>query len=434
VTVPGRLAVIVPTTGAALRLLTLAPRPGLPHGAAFAEGDYRPLALSPDYRALAGPEGPIARHLGQPIPPHELRLSGAPETGRSWEAPLALAHLLLARGWSLTADPAEADLTLWATGAVDLDLALLPGDYAPERKAMLSLDILKRARSGTVAVLPPGPGRDEAAAIFRQADIRVLLPETLAEVLAELNPTRHAPPAEPSTRPAPKAPTKSFAAHTALWTGALGATAALALAVGLFDPMLGRISPAPSPTPDLPQPVVALDPEEVGSKTTDTLTSTDPSGETPEPPIKGVSGDETETEPATDPPAEPEPEAATPAPAAKLPPPITLSEIHAAPGATCRSALFDPAQRILKPLDWTTKGFAPTTFTPTLCGIALVTADGTPPPVPTATPPGALLDAGAPLGSLHLFLRLDAQNLVYTFPDPREGATAPLTHEIQAPN
>lgn len=74
-TAPGRLAVILPTTGVALRLLSLVPRPGLPHGAAFAEGDYRPLALSPDYRALVGPEGPIARHLGLPIPPHELRLS-----------------------------------------------------------------------------------------------------------------------------------------------------------------------------------------------------------------------------------------------------------------------------------------------------------------------------------------------------------------------
>ena len=50
--------------------------------------------------------------------PHELRLSRSFDTGRSWEVPVALAHGLLARGHAIVAEPAEADLILWATGAV----------------------------------------------------------------------------------------------------------------------------------------------------------------------------------------------------------------------------------------------------------------------------------------------------------------------------
>jgi hypothetical protein len=59
-----RVLAVVPTTGGPLLLRRLALRPGFSHPAAFAEGAHRSLALSADYRALAGPEGPVARHLG----------------------------------------------------------------------------------------------------------------------------------------------------------------------------------------------------------------------------------------------------------------------------------------------------------------------------------------------------------------------------------
>ena len=164
-----RFAVLIPTTGAVLHLRALVPRPGLPHGAAFAEGDYRPLPLSTDYRALAGPEGPIARHLGGPLVPHELRLSGAPDSGRSWEAPVVIAHLLLADGWTLVQADDDPDLTVWATGAVDLDLRLLEGDYALGRK----VDVSAPSLTGSVlAVLPPD--QEQSAAKSAEAATRCL--------------------------------------------------------------------------------------------------------------------------------------------------------------------------------------------------------------------------------------------------------------------
>jgi hypothetical protein len=125
---------------------------------------------------------------------------------------------------------------------------------------------------------------------------------------------------------------------------------------------------------------------------------------------------------------------AEPVEAAPLPPAVTLSEIHVAPGATCRAALFDPALRELRPLAWTPEGFPPSTFAPSLCGIALATADGSPPPALTVTPEDAFLIAEAPPGSLHAILREGVQNVVYTFPDPRDGATQPLSHEINTSN
>lgn len=432
-TAPGRLAVILPTTGVALRLLSLVPRPGLPHGAAFAEGDYRPLALSPDYRALAGPEGPIARHLGLPIPPHELRLSGAPESGRSWEAPVALAHLLLARGWTLTPDPAEADLTLWATGAVDLDLTLLPGDYAPERKVALSLELLSKARA-SLAILPPGTGREAADAALRSEGIATLLPKTLAEVLKALT----ASPKAAMIAPEVARPTRSTPSLRLRWIAAalVLAAGAAAFVAGAFDPWLNveqtvsaglkdPITPEPAIQEDakpevIPEPVTAT--ASGGDPAVDPAVSPDPAEATTPDPVASETAANTDA-----PPAEPT-EAAPPAPN------ITLAEIHAVDGATCRRALFDPALRRLQPLNWAPEGFPTSTFAPTLCGIALTTPDGSPPAAATATPPDAFLPADAPTGSLHLFLRAGLQNVLYTFPDPRDGASTPLSHEIKAPN
>jgi len=397
VTGPGRLAVLVPTTGAILRILTLVPRPGLPHGAAFAEGDYRPLPLSPDYRALTGPEGPVARHLGGQIAPHELRLSGAPDSGRSWEVPVALAHLLLARGWTLTPDWAAADLVIWATGAVDLDLTMLPGDYAPERKVALSTSLLAKARKA-VAILPPGPGFEAAEAALTAAGIATLSPKTLTEALAALTPAQA--PQAAKVVPAPKA----AARNPIVIVAALVAATAVAAGIAVIDLSPKAYAPITNPK----TPVAAAD----------------------DPPMTNVA-------PAPIPAAQdaPRPSGEVPPPdPMDAPPPLTLSEIHAAPGASCRAALFDPAQRHLTPLLWTPEGFPPSTFAPDLCGMALATTDGSPPPALTVTPSNAFVIADAPSGSVHALLSAGVQNVVYTFPDPRDGATQPLSHEIKQPN
>ena len=368
-----RLAVIVPTTGAALHLCALSPRPALPHGAAFAEGDYRPLPLSPDYRALAGPEGPLARHLGAPLPPHELRLSGAPDGGRSWEAPVALAHLLLAREWALVQD--EADLTLWATGAVDLDLRLLPADYALARKVDLSRGALP---AGSVAVLPPGPGREEARAALEEMGVRVLTPDTLAGVADILDAGGAAP---VSRRRLP------------LWPG-MAALGAVALAIGAIA-LFGRGDGITTVSADIPDPVDMP------------VVETPPDPEPVNPPPEEIA--------QTEPPGPPEG--------------VTLTLLRPAPGATCRSALFDAARRVAEPVAWIDGAYAPTPLDPTLCGISVSTG-GTAPAV-TAEPADAFVTAPGPDSARVLFLRDGVRNVVYSFPVSTNGAQdAPIRHEL----
>ncbi|MGE7417039.1 hypothetical protein [Methylobacterium tarhaniae] len=165
---PASILVVVPTTGGLVVLRSLKRRPGLPASAAFAAGDYRPLPWSGDYAGLAASGGPLSRLAGGDAGPYELRLSGSFDAGRSWEVPVCLAHGLLARGHSLTADPEAADLVLWATGAVDLDLAVLPGDYALLDKLARSRDLLAAAAGADLAVLlPDGPEAAEAVRAFR---------------------------------------------------------------------------------------------------------------------------------------------------------------------------------------------------------------------------------------------------------------------------
>lgn len=157
---PVSILVVVPTTGGPVVLRSLKRRPGLPASAAFAAGDYRPLPWSGDYARLAAAGGPLSRLAGEVSEPYELRLSGSFDAGRSWEVPVCLAHGLLARGHSLTADPEAADLVLWATGAVDLDLAVLPGDYALLDKLARSATCSRRRRAPTSrSSCPTGPRR-----------------------------------------------------------------------------------------------------------------------------------------------------------------------------------------------------------------------------------------------------------------------------------
>ncbi|KQP70790.1 hypothetical protein [Methylobacterium sp. Leaf112] len=160
--------VVVPTTGGPLVLRGLTARPGMPTSAAFAVGDYRPLPWSGDYARLAAEGGPLSRLPGITAGPYELRLSGSFDAGRSWEVPVCLAHGLVARGFRLTPEPSEADLVVWATGAVDLDLAVLAADYALLDKIERSRDLMtEAARADLYVLLPSGPEAAQAERIFR---------------------------------------------------------------------------------------------------------------------------------------------------------------------------------------------------------------------------------------------------------------------------
>ncbi|TGE01748.1 hypothetical protein [Methylobacterium nonmethylotrophicum] len=204
---PTSVLVVVPTTGGPVVLRSLRSRPGLPASAAFAAGDYRPLPWSGDYARLAAAGGPLSRLADVDAGPYELRLSGSFDAGRSWEVPVCLAHGLVARGYALTTEPEAADLVLWATGAVDLDLAVLPGDYALLDKVARSRDLLATAERADLAVLlPEGPETEEAERAFGalgRARPPVLLPGAdVPGALATL--LRPVPPAVPTARRHPR--------------------------------------------------------------------------------------------------------------------------------------------------------------------------------------------------------------------------------------
>ncbi|KAB7787064.1 hypothetical protein [Methylorubrum populi] len=380
--------VVIPTTRGPLRLRALNPRPGLPAPAAFADGDYRPLPWSADYARLCAPGGPLAR-LDGPRTPHELRLSGSFDAGRSWEAPVCLAHGLAARGHRLAAEPAQADLILWATGAVDLDLAVLPGDYALLDKIERSRALLAEAPDVPLAVLlPEGVERASAEAAFRAferaAAPRVLPSGSIWEALEALTrPTeaiRRDPPREPSRR---------------LWRLALPAGAVTAAGLIALTTLGAR--QAALVDPDVP-------------------------------PTTGTAS------------AEPAP--ALPPSTAETSLALRVEELRAPPGSSCRRVAFgaDPPERRPVARDDGDR-LVPSRLVPELCGLAFATAPGLrlaigPELRAAALPPVRLAD-----GAQGYFLREGGrQNLVYAvqaLPEakasPEAGALAPggrLVHAL----
>lgn len=176
-----KFSMIIPTTRRPVVIRGLAERPALPASFAVAEGNYRSLDISPDYDQLLGINGPLANVLGRDgLMSHELRLSEAFEAGRSWEVPVCLAHQLIAAGWTLVPEIGDADIVCWATGAVDLDLSIVPDQYFVPTKLATSLELLKgRAKGSEVAILIP-KGADmndldaDSRALLDQPDVASL--------------------------------------------------------------------------------------------------------------------------------------------------------------------------------------------------------------------------------------------------------------------
>lgn len=380
---PRSVLVVVPTTGGPLRLCALQPRPGLPASAAFAQGDYRPLPWSADYARLAAPGGPLARLPGMAGVPHALRLSGSFEAGRSWEVPVCLAHGLIARGLRLAAEPGEADLVLWATGAVDLDLAIQPGDYALLDKLARSRDLLAGAPQADLAVLlPQGPEREEAERTFGalgRARPPVFLPS--GSVPAAL---------DALTRPAATEPAAPGRSRFAL-PAAVAAGLAVAAALGTLQ---GR-------TPS-------------GSRADEPLA---PAAQTAE----------------AEPPGPPAPVRETPAAA----PVVLVEELIAPARSSCRRVAFgaDPAERRPVPAEGEGRLRA-SRLVPDLCGLAFrPAAPGARIEVGPELRSAALPPAILPDGAQAYYLREGSrQNLVYSAQAVPEAGAPPsggrLTHAL----
>ncbi|MCF3932397.1 hypothetical protein L1787_03075 [Acuticoccus sp. M5D2P5] len=156
-----RVAVLVPTTGGLARVVRLEEKPHLGQSTVTGEGDFRPLPIAADYHRLA--DGPL-RALGDQTGPFHLTLSGRVEDGRSWELPVLIAHRFAAHG-AVFAPVAEADIVVWATGAVDGTLAPAgAARHIGEKLAHSQILAEARPEARLVVALAPGPAAQEALA------------------------------------------------------------------------------------------------------------------------------------------------------------------------------------------------------------------------------------------------------------------------------
>jgi hypothetical protein len=335
-----KFAVIIPTTGGPLLIRHLRPRPALPSSSVFAEGDFRPLTWSGDYARLCAKEGPLQR-IVPALVPHELRLSGSFDAGRSWEVPVALAHLLLARGHEIVGSIDDADAVLFATGAVDLDLAPIAGDYALldklERLKSSRLDLAKAGKR-LFLLLPSGP--EQAAAHDRSAsDVphAVILPSDNLPAIAARIDSVTAPKAVMPLGHATAAPVS----RRGLWTAA----ALITLSVGA-----GGVYAWQRHMPI--KPAVVLEERE--------HMPTPGSNIAPEQPNKGKTG-----------------ERETLSPPPKPKPLLAMDELRAPTGGSCKAVLFGSARPTRKPVVISDDRQAPTSrWDDTLCGVALKPALG----------------------------------------------------------
>ena len=195
-----RVSVLVPTTAGVIPVVSVRRRPQLPASFVCVHGDYRPIEISAGFDRLVGPGGPLASgRLGFEAGSFEVSLAAPIESGRSWELPLSIACLLVARGAAVVPLNEQPDLVIWATGALDIDLMIVMASYHLKQKLTL-----------TEVALPPGarclvllPASDEPtpAAAFGQV-VRV---SSLAEAVQTLDISTTGPPPGPSPKKARQA-------------------------------------------------------------------------------------------------------------------------------------------------------------------------------------------------------------------------------------
>ncbi len=146
---PGRKkCVVIPTTGGLVWVRGLKKRPRLKSSYAIMDGDFRPLKLSKDYHYFVS--GPLTL-VNDPPDIFELSLSDNIDSGRSWEFPTLVAHLLEKQQNLVFADRQSLEEhgdpghdLIWATGMLDPDLAPVAADYMLARKLELSRPLFEK--------------------------------------------------------------------------------------------------------------------------------------------------------------------------------------------------------------------------------------------------------------------------------------------------
>jgi hypothetical protein len=161
-----RVLVLLPTTGKLNRVLRIDPYPDLAHSFVVRQGDVERLPITRKYADLTSQGGPLAA-LGPPVKPglYRLLLAGPIDAGDSWQLPVLLAHVAVALGKKLADEPAEGDVVLWSTGAVDVDLNIVDHDYRLPAKIACSRAALQEAvaAGAQIVAILPACARDNAS-------------------------------------------------------------------------------------------------------------------------------------------------------------------------------------------------------------------------------------------------------------------------------
>lgn len=180
-----RICIIIPTTAGPRLIQSITRLQNTPRSIMRASDDYVPLSTSQRYNEFLSPESPLSRAIG-PLPsPCELRLTGGIETGRSWEVPVALAHWLMLAGHELVTD--QPDAAIWATGALDTEMAVIEQDYHLDAKARESAQLMADILQTTTAVLVLSPRSSKLAETGRWPEGIVLHQiETLGQAMAAI--------------------------------------------------------------------------------------------------------------------------------------------------------------------------------------------------------------------------------------------------------
>lgn len=208
--------VVIPTTDGPIEICKLERLTRIPVSTMQLHGDFRQLRIAPDYHAFV--TGPLTLH-GISDGAWRLELDDEIDTGRSWELPVLVAHLLKEA-------PPRGRL-IWATGAVDGDLCPAAGNYHLDRKIEVNRSLFESARAEEreiVAILPPSEDPAELPRIraaLEELGATVHAPRDLDALRAALN----AGPAKTVRLPAlrrslPWKPLLSIMGAAALITGA----------------------------------------------------------------------------------------------------------------------------------------------------------------------------------------------------------------------
>jgi hypothetical protein len=151
-----RIAIVIPTTRAPTLVERISRRTKLPRSLVLTRGDYRPVqGMSERYHHFVDAAGPLSDILTEQDVRYELCLGEAPETGRSWELPVALAHYVMQGGHEIVTENPE--LVVWATGAIGSDRTILEDDYHLETKREASrafIDDLCGPGTAVLTLLP----------------------------------------------------------------------------------------------------------------------------------------------------------------------------------------------------------------------------------------------------------------------------------------